>query len=314
MKQRNSTFRCIGTNRNLIRKLTKNNYKITAVTRNIHRTGYILKTQANPGYLKLVELKNFDPERIDELIKDASICINLVGILFEKKKNQFNLIHTDLPDLLSKKSKKYNIEKFIHISALGIEKSIDSNYASSKLEGERKIIKNFENHIIIKPSIVYSVDDKFTTTFMSLLSMLPVIPIYYNGNTKFAPIHVTDLVDIIHNLIESKTKRIVLECVGPEELTFKEILKNLLKAIGKKRLLLPLPLPIAKISAKILQLLPKPLLTEDQLRLLKYDNCKSGNYKNNYDLGLNTNKKFEEEIKKYSYNWRSGGQFSKNNN
>ena len=197
---------------------------------------------------------------------------------------------------------------------MGIEKSIDSNYASSKLEGERKIIKNFENHIIIKPSIVYSVDDKFTTTFMSLLSMLPVIPIYYNGNTKFAPIHVTDLVDIIHNLIESKTKRIVLECVGPEELTFKEILKNLLKAIGKKRLLLPLPLPIAKISAKILQLLPKPLLTEDQLRLLKYDNCKSGNYKNNYDLGLNTNKKFEEEIKKYSYNWRSGGQFSKNNN
>ena len=163
--------------------------------------------------------------------------------MFEKKKNQFNLIHTDLPDLLSKKSKKYNIEKFIHISALGIENSIDSNYASSKLEGERKIIKNFENHIIIKPSIVYSVDDKFTTTFMSLLSMLPVIPIYYNGNTKFAPIHVTDLVDIIHNLIESKTKRIVLECVGPEELTFKEILKNLLKAIGKKRLLLPLPLP-----------------------------------------------------------------------
>ena len=87
--------------RNLIRKLTKNNYKITAVTRNIHKAGSLLKTQANPGYLKLVELKNFDLEKIDELMKEASICINLIGILFENRRNHFKIIHTDLADLLS---------------------------------------------------------------------------------------------------------------------------------------------------------------------------------------------------------------------
>ena len=300
--------------RNLIRKLTKNNYKITAVTRNIHRTAYILKTQANPGYLKLVELKNFNSDKIDELMKSVSICINLIGILYEKSKGQFKLIHTDLPDMLSQKAKKYSLEKFIHLSALGIEEPRDSKYADSKLNGEKKIIKNFKNHIILKPSIVYSVDDNFTTNFMSLLNILPIMPIYYNGRTKFAPIHVTDLVDIIYNLIESQKKGLIMECVGPEVLTFKEIIQKLLNAIDKKRFLLPLPLPIAKLSAKILQLFPKPLLTEDQLNLLKYDNCNSGIYKTNYDLGFQTIRKFDLEVEKYSYNWRSGGQYARDKN
>ena len=296
--------------RNLIRKLTKNNYKIIAVTRNIHRAGYILKTQANPGYLELVELKNFNIGKLDELMKRCSVCINLIGILFEKKQYSFKTIHTVLPDMLSKLANENNIEKFIHLSALGIEKALDSNYALSKIDGEKKVIKNFKNSIIIKPSIVYSVDDKFTTKFMSLLSALPVMPLYYKGLTKFCPMHVSDLVDILFEIIIGKNQNLVLECVGPEVLTFREIIEKLLNSIDKKRLLFPLPLPLAKVSAKILQNLPKPLITEDQLKLLKYDNIKSNNYKTNNDLGLPAKKIFEDEINKYSYNWRTGGQYS----
>ncbi len=300
--------------RNLIRKLSKNNYKITAVTRNIHRAGYILKTQANPGYLELVELKNFKNDKIDELFERSSICINLIGILYERRKDEFKLIHSDLPAFLSKKSNQFKLEKFIHLSALGIEKATDSNYASSKLEGEKRIRENFNKSIILKPSIVYSVDDNFSTKFMALLSSLPFMPLYYNGKTKFSPIHVTDLVDIIFNIIENKTENLVLECIGPEVITFREIIEKILSSINKKRILLPLPLPLAKLSAKFLQLLPNPLLTEDQLRLLKYDNFKSDNYKNNYDLGYIPRKKFDSEINKYSFNWRSGGQFADQNN
>ncbi len=299
--------------RNLVRKLSENDYRITAVTRNIHQAGYILKTQSNPGYLRLVELKTFDLNKIDELVKNCSVCINLIGILYEKRKNQFKIIHTDLPDLISQKAQQHNIDKFIHLSALGIDEAIDSNYAKSKMDGEKRIIKNFYKHIILRPSIVYSVDDNFSTNFMSLLGKLPVMPLYYYGKTKFSPIHVTDLVDIIFDMVENKNNNLVLECVGPEELTFKEILQKLLLSIKKKRILLPIPFPLAKLSAKLLQLLPNPLLTEDQLRLLKYDNIKSGNYKNNFDLGFKTNKKFEIEINKYSYNWRTGGQFAKQN-
>ena len=296
--------------RNLIRKLSKNNYKIIAVTRNIHRAGYILKTQANPGYLELVELKSFNINKIDELIKRASICINLIGILYEKRKDEFKLIHSDLPAMLSKKADEFNLEKFIHLSALGIEDATDSKYALSKLDGEKRIKQNFEKSIIIKPSIVYSVDDKFSTKFMTLLNILPIMPLYYNGRTKFSPIHVSDLVEVIYNLIKGKEQSLILECIGPEVITFKEIMQKLLKSIQKKRILFPLPLPIAKFTAKIFQLLPKPLLTEDQLIMLKYDNCKSEIYKNNFDLGYIPKKKFEDEINKYSYNWKAGGQFS----
>ena len=300
--------------RNLIRKLSQNNYKITAVTRNTHRAGYILKTQANPGYLELVEITSFDEKKIENLMRECSICINLIGILYEKKKDQFKTIHTDLPDLLSQIANKVNIEKFIHMSSLGIEKAIDSKYAKSKLEGENKVRKNFINSIILKPSVVYSVDDKFTTRFMTLLSRLPLMPIYYNGETKFMPIHVTDLVDIIFKTVESKKNDYILECIGSETFTFKELIQKLLKSIQKKRILIPMPLSLAKITAKILQLLPNPLFTEDQLKLLKYDNITSGLYKTNFDLGIKTSRLFDEEINKYSYNWRTGGQLANKEN
>ena len=300
--------------RNLIRKLSKNNYKIIAVTRNIHRAGYILKTQANPGYLELVEINNFDTRRIDDLIKRCSICVNLIGILYEKKKGQFKTIHTDLPDMLSQRMNKFKNDKFIHLSSLGIEKALDSEYAKSKLNGEKKIIQNFKNSIIIKPSIVYSVDDQFTTNLMTLLSRLPFMPLYYNGKTKFSPIHVSDLVNILYEIINGNFNKLTLECIGPEILSFKEIINKLLKSIDKKRILFPLPYSLAKISAKILQLLPNPLLTEDQLNLLKYDNLVSGLHKTNIDLGLKAEKLFDVEIEKYSYNWRTGGQFASKNN
>ena len=300
--------------RNLIRKLSQNNYKITAVTRNTHRAGYILKTQANPGYLELIELKNFDIKKIEDLMKNCTVCINLIGILFEKKRGDFKIIHTDLPNLLSQIAKKHKIQKLIHLSSLGIENALDSYYAKSKLEGEKKIKNNFEKFVILKPSIVYSVDDKFTTRFMTLLSRLPIMPLYYNGNTKFNPIHVSDLVDIIINTIENKNNNLVLECIGPEILTFKEIIEKLLISIQKKRLLIPIPIQIASLTAKLLQLLPNPLLTEDQLKLLKYDNVSTGLYKTNFDFGFNAKKNFDEEINKYSYNWKSGGQFATNNN
>ena len=297
--------------KSLIRKFTKNNYKVVAVTRSIHRKGYQIKTQSNYGYLELEEINSFDEQNISRLMEKASICINLIGILYEKKKNQFDLIHSKLPSLLSKLALKNSLKQFIHLSALGIEPATDSNYATSKLEGEKKVRQNFPNSIILKPSIVYSVDDNFTTNFMSLLNILPVMPLYYGGKTKFTPIHVSDLTNIIFETIQKKIIGETIECVGPEVFTFKEMILKILKSIKKKRLLLPIPFALAKFNAKLFELMPKPLLTMDQLRLLKYDNVISNKYKTNFDIKMAANKKFDEEINRYSFNWTSGGQFSK---
>ncbi len=297
--------------KSLIRKFTKNNYRVIAVTRSIHRKGYQIKTQSNYGYLELEEINSFNEENISKLMKGVSICINLIGILYENKKNHFNLIHSDLPSLLSKEALKNSIKQFIHLSALGIEAATDSQYAMSKISGEKNVRKNFPDSVILKPSIVYSVDDNFTTKFMSLLGILPIMPLYYSGKTKFTPIHVTDLANIIFEIVQQKVTGETIECIGPEVLTFKEIILNILKSINKKRLLIPLPLSLAKVNARLFQLLPKPLLTMDQLKLLKYDNVISKKYKTNFDLKMEANKKFYQEINLYSFNWTSGGQFSK---
>ena len=299
--------------KSLIRKFTKNNYKVIAVTRNIHRKGYQIKTQSNYGYLELEELTLFSEENISLLIRRASICINLIGILYEKRKNHFKTIHTDFPSLLSKLAKKNNLKQFIHVSALGIENAIDSHYAISKLEGEREAKKNFNKTLILKPSIVYSVDDNFTTSLMTLLNRLPIMPLYYNGNTKFTPLHVADLANIIFEVVQKNIAGETIECVGPEVLTFKDIILKIQNSINKKRILIPMPLSLAKVTTKIFQMMPKPLLTIDQLNLLKYDNVVSGKYKTNFDFGINSSKKFENEINLYSFNWTSGGQFAKKN-
>ena len=297
--------------KSLVRKFTKNNYRVIAVTRSIHRKGYQIKTQSNYGYLELEEINSFNEENVSRLMAKSSICINLIGILYEKKKNQFNLIHADLPSLLSKVASKQSVKQFIHVSSLGIEKAIDSQYAISKLNGEKAVRINFPNSIILKPSLVYSVDDSFTTKFMSILNMLPAMPLYYSGQTKFTPIHVSDITNILYEIVKNNMCGETIECIGPEVLTFKEIILKILKSIKKKRLLFPLPLFLAKINAKLFQLMPSPLLTMDQLRLLKYDNIISKKYKTNFDFKMNANKKFEDEISRYSFNWTSGGQFSK---
>ena len=297
--------------RSLIRKLTKNNFRVTVVTRNIHQKSFIIKTQANAGYINVVEANIFDENKIRSLFKEADICINLIGILFEQKKgNTFKNIHAVFPSLLAKLCKEYKLKSFIHLSALGINDAIDSDYAKSKLEGENNILKNFPLATILRPSVVYSVDDNFTTNFMTLLSRLPLFPIYYKGETKFAPIHCSDLTDIIYQVISKNIYSKIIECAGPEIISFKEILEKLQLLIGKKRLLLPFPLPIAELTARFFEILPNPLLTRDQLRLLKYNNIPSGKYKTNSDIGIPSLRFFDQEVKKYCYMWREGGQFS----
>tara|TARA_S200000501_G_scaffold378298_1_gene440247 strand:- start:2752 stop:3717 length:966 start_codon:yes stop_codon:yes gene_type:complete len=295
----------------LIRKLTKNGFKVTVVTRNIHQKGLTIKSSGNQGWIDIVEANLFDEKKIRKLFEKADICINLVGILYEKKgSGSFKAIHSLFPSILSKLCKEYNLKHFIHLSALGINEAKDSKYAISKLEGEKNILNNFPLTTILRPSVVFSSSDRFTTLFMTLIKRLPIIPMYYNGQTRFMPIHCSDLTDIILHVVLKNIHSNIVECVGPETISFKEILERLQKQINKKRILLPLPLPLARISAKVFQILPKPLLTEDQLRLLKYQNVTSGKYKTNSDIGVPSKLLFDEEVKKYSYMWREGGEFS----
>ena len=292
-----------------IRRLVQNNYKVIAATRNSHKAIF-LKTQAPIGYLEIEEVNIFDEKRLNDLIPRVDVCINLIGILFEKdKRNTFDKIHSDFPEKLSKICKNNNVD-LVHISALALNKAKDSKYAQSKIRGENKIRENFLKATIIKPSIVHSVDDNFSTRLLTLLRLLPIFPIYYKGETKYSPIHASEVAELIFFVISEKIISKDIEAIGPEVLTFKKIIEILLKSINKKRFLLPVPLPIARISAFFFQLFPNPLLTIEQLRLLKYDNIKSEHGTTNFDIGCPSKIFFEKSVNNYSYSWRDGGQYS----
>ena len=134
-----------------------------------------------------------------------------------KKGKEFIYKHsrTNFPTMLSKLAHQNKIKQLIHVSALGIDKAIDSEYAISKLNGEKNVLRCFNKALILRPSIVYSVDDSFSTKFMTLLNRLPFFPLYYNGNTKFTPIHCSDLTDVMINSVKKNINSKIIECVGP---------------------------------------------------------------------------------------------------
>ena len=179
----------------------------------------------------------------------------------------------------------------------------------SKLKGEKNILNNFNKTVILRPSIVYGDGDNFFNQFASLVEFLPAIPLIGGGKTKFQPIYVSDICKaIVAVLDKEEIEDNIYELGGSQIYTFKELMEILLKQIKKKRFLLPISFPIAKFQARILQIFPKPLLTTDQVEILKYDNIVTNNHSTLKDLKIIPNT-IESVLPKYIWRFRKGGQF-----
>ena len=294
--------------KHLMRELTKLDYRIKVATRSPYLKGY-LKTQGNPGQIELFETNIFDLDSIKEVLNNCNFVINLVGILYETRKQKFDAVHSYFPDLLSKACSELGIEKLIHVSALGIKEKHPSKYMQSKLEGENKIRENFNGSKILRPSVIFGQEDKFFNTFAQIAQFSPMLPLIGGGKTKFAPIYVGDVAKAIVRALEiNNSESEIYELGGPKEYSFKELMKILLTEIKKKRFLVSIPWELARFQSYFLQMLPNPLLTPDQVELLKHSNVVTGNYPTLKDLGI-TGTEIQNILPKYIYRFRSGGQF-----
>ena len=295
--------------RHLIRSLTEKDFRIIAATRSPYLYGY-LKPLGNPGQIDLEKVNLFEEENLRTLIKNSDVVINLVGILYENKKQKFEDIHVKFPALLTKLCNEQNIKKLVHISALGINETANSQYMQSKLKGEKNILNNFNRSVILRPSIIFGPEDKFFNQFATLAEFFPALPLIGGGLTYFQPIYVGDVVKSIVTILEKEEiNKNIYELGGPQTFTFKELMEILLKQIKKKRFLVPIPFSFAKFQAKILQLLPKPLLTTDQVEMLKYDNIVTNKYPTLKDLKISP-KTLESVLPDYIWRFRKGGQFA----
>ena len=296
--------------RYLVRNLTKKNFRCIITTRKAFQKGY-LKTQATPGAIELLDWNPNNFSELKEAIKNSDVVVNLIGILFENRKQKFYNIHSKIPEAIAKICSDSDVKKFIHVSAIGANDKSKSIYQKSKFIGEQRALENFKKTVIIRPSVVCGPEDNFTNLF-SKLSILPVIPVV-GKNYKFQPILVSDVASAILKAIEIKNNESkIYEIGGPKIITFGDMIKSILSTINKKRFVVEMPMAIAKIQSSITDLLPfPPILTRDQCEILsEADNVISNNYLTLKDLDIDPTD-VEEEMKKWLWRYRDGGQFAK---
>ena len=294
--------------KHLMRELTKLDYRVKVATRNPYLKGY-LKPLGNPGQIELFKTNIFDQESVKQVLKNCDLAINLVGILYETRKQKFNQIHSQFPHLLSNLCNELGTKNLIHVSALGVRERHTSQYMQSKLQGEKNIQDNFKPSVILRPSLVFGPEDKFFNTFASIAQFSPVLPLIGGGKTKFVPIYVGDVAKaVVKTLDLNNSEPEIYELGGPKNYSFKELMEILLIEIKKKRFLIPIPFGVAKFHSYFLQMMSNPLLTPDQVEMLKYNNIVSGKYPTLKNLGI-SGKTIQSILPQYIYRFRTGGQF-----
>ncbi len=294
--------------KHLMRQLTKLDYRIKVATRNPYLKGY-LKPLGGPGQIELFKINISNSDEVKNFLNNCDFVINLVGILHETRKQKFNLVHSEFPFLLSNLCNEIGVKTLVHISALGVQDKHSSEYMKTKYQGEKNIKDNFKPSVILRPSVIFGPEDKFFNTFASLSQISPVLPLIGGGKTKFAPIYVSDVAQAIVKSLElNNSESITYELGGPNNYSFRELMEILLLEIKKKRFLVSIPFGLAKFQSYFLQMMPNPLLTPDQVELLKYNNIVTGEHPTLKDLNINPTT-IQSVLPKYIYRFRTGGQF-----
>tara|TARA_Y100000815_G_scaffold117541_1_gene106092 strand:- start:240 stop:1166 length:927 start_codon:yes stop_codon:yes gene_type:complete len=256
--------------RHLIKHLCNQECIIKVPTRNPAK-GYFLQPLGDVGQINLIKFDLSDNRKLENLIEDSDIIINLIGILFEKKRNDFINLHYNFVKRLVDNI-NLNKKNFIQISALGVNRYKNSLYSRSKFNAEEYIQKNSKKFSIIRPGLIFGPEDNFFCKFAKMSLFSPFLPLIMGGETKFQPVYVEDVCKGIMKILNKNITNQIFEFGGPDIFTFKELLQILLKTINRKKLLIYIPKIVAIIMAKFFQVLPNPLLTEDQIKLLENNN------------------------------------------
>ena len=258
--------------RHTVRALARAGYRVRVAVRRPH-TAHFLRPLGDVGQVELVQANIRDDNSVRAAVDGADVVINLVGILFEGGKQKFAAVQAEGAGRVGEAAALAGASRFIHVSAIGAEPKSSSKYARSKAQGEELVRASFAEATILRPSIIFGPEDDFFNRFAALARFSPFLPLIGGGNTRFQPVFVGDVADaILRSLEDHGTQGRTFELGGPRVYTFKEVLQYILQVVGRKRLLLPLPFGLAKFQAFFLGLLPNPMLTMDQVELLKSDN------------------------------------------
>ncbi len=260
--------------RHIVRALAKRGYRIRVPVRRPDLAGH-LQPLGNVGQIQPVQANVRMRWSVDRAVQGADHVINLVAILHEGGRQKFNTVHEFGSRAVAEAARSVGAG-LTHISALGADLNAESDYARTKALGEKAVLETSPDAVIFRPSINFGPEDSFFNRFADMARYSPVLPLIGGGQTKFQPVYVGDVAEAVARSVEGKIKGgQIYELGGPQVLTFKQCMEELLTVIERKRLLVPVPWWVANLQASILGLLPNPLLTKDQVLQLRQHNIVS---------------------------------------
>ncbi len=292
--------------RHTVRALARAGYRIKVATRHPNRA-FFLRPLGTVGQIDFVKCDVADAESVARALSGADAAVNLTGILFQKGQT-FEEVQAEGAANIAQAAAAAGVRALVHVSAIGADADSESDYAVTKAEGEVAVREAFPRAVILRPSIIFGPEDGFFNKFAELARFLPALPLIGGGKTRFQPVFVGDVAQAILAGISRQDGR-TYELGGPATYSFKELMQLILRETGRRRVLMPVPFSIAFLKATFLQLLPKPLLTVDQVKLLKKDNVVSATAPGLADLGI-TPTSAEAVIPSYLWRYRAKGEYA----
>jgi NADH dehydrogenase len=292
--------------RHTVRALARAGYRIKVATRHPNRA-FFLRPLGSVGQIDFVKCDVADADSVARALSGAQAVVNLTGILFQSGQT-FEEVQADGAANIAKASAAAGVGALVHVSAIGADAESNSDYAMTKAKGEASVREAFPRAVILRPSIIFGPEDGFFNKFAQMARFFPALPLIGGGRTRFQPVFVGDVAQAIVAGLSRQDGR-TYELGGPNTYSFKELLQLILRETGRKRALVPVPFSIAFLQAAFLQLLPTPLLTIDQVKLLKKDNVVSATACNLADLGI-TPTSVEAVIPSYLWRYRAKGEYA----
>jgi uncharacterized protein YbjT (DUF2867 family) len=295
--------------RYIVRGLARDGWRVNVAVRDAEYAKF-LRPMGDVGQVTPMAVSLRDSEAVAAAVAGADAVVNLVGVLYESGRQNFEAIHHQGARTVAEAAARAGAGRLLHFSALGADAASPSLYARTKAAGEVAVRAAFPGATIFRPSIIFGPEDGFFNRFAGLARVMPALPLFGGGKTRFQPVYVGDVAEAAKRVIDDpKTAGVTYELGGPTIYTFRQLMELMLKEIRRKRCFVSVPFPIARLEARVLQVLPVPPLTVDQVRMLERDNIVSGSAPGLPELGINPTP-VESVIPSYLDRFRPGGRFS----
>lgn len=298
--------------RYIVRELAKKGYRVRVAVRRPDLAGHVQPMGA-VGQIHAIQANLRYGWSVERAVEGADAVVNLVGILYESGKQSFQKVQAEGPGLIAKACKKAGITNLVHLSAIGADEASPAGYGRTKALGEKAVRQAVPEAIIMRPSIVFGPEDEFFNRFAAMARISPILPVV-GPKTRFQPVYVGDVADAVALAVDGGAMPgTTYELGGPEVDTFEGLMERMLKVIDRKRPIIAMPEKVAELQARVFEIMPKPILTVDQVKMLATDNVVSetadAEDRTLKGLGLNS-AAIDAIIPTYLWRYRKHGQYA----